>query len=146
MRCHAYLRQGRVFIPTFALVDKGLYRDIEPVAVVDVSETEAMRRAFRETIARGNPPAGPYPQPNPLPVVVKYAGLKSWSAFARGASPWIIDARDGHYQIIGHQRKPNNFAVDPEQTVDFPQGTTLDEVIDRLIAILQATARKSQSS
>ena len=146
MRCHAYLRQGRVFIPTFALVDKGLYRDIEPVAVVDVSETEALRGAFRETIARGNPPGGPYPQPYPQPVVVKYAGLKSWGAFARGASPWIIDERDGHYWIIGHRREPNNFAVDPDQTVDFPHGTTLDHVIDRLIAILQVTARKSQGS
>lgn len=43
MRCHIYLRKGRVFIPTFGLVDRGLYRDIEPVAVLDVSETEALR-------------------------------------------------------------------------------------------------------
>ena len=56
MRCHLYLRKGKVFIPTFGRVAKGLYRDIEPVAVVDVSDADALRRAFRETIARGNPP------------------------------------------------------------------------------------------
>ena len=56
---HVYLRKGKVFIPTFGLVHKGLYRDVEPVAVVDVSDTEGLRRAFRETFARGNPPT-PY--------------------------------------------------------------------------------------
>jgi hypothetical protein len=78
VRCHLYLRRGKVFVPTFGRVPGGPYRDIEPVAVVGVSDTEGLRRAFRETIARGNPPIGPYPRPNPPPVVVKYAGVKSW--------------------------------------------------------------------
>jgi len=77
--------------------------------------------------------------------VVKYAGVKSWGA-SRGASPWIIGERDGRYQIVGHRREPNNFAVDPDQSVDFPPSTTLDQVIDRMIGILQATARKSQGT
>jgi hypothetical protein len=141
MRSHLYLRKGKVFIPTFGRVPGGPYRDIEPVAVVEVSDTEGLRRAFRETIARGNPPVGPYPRPNPPPVVVKHAGVKSWGAFARGASPWVIEEWDGKHQIVGHRREPNNWAEDPEQTVDFPAGTTLDQVIDRMIAILQEAAR-----
>jgi hypothetical protein len=68
--------------------------------------------------------------------------VKSWGAFARWASPWVIDERGGKYQIIGHRREPNNWAQDPEQTVDFPPGTTLDQVIDRMIAILQYAARQ----
>ena len=40
---HMYLRNGKAFIPTFGLVHKGLYRDVEPVAVVDVSDTGALR-------------------------------------------------------------------------------------------------------
>jgi hypothetical protein len=142
MRCHVYLRKGRVVMPTLGLVDQGLYRDIEPVAVVEVSESEALRRAFKETIARGNPPTGPYPRPNPPPVVLKHAGVKSWGAFARGASTWLVKQNQGRYQIIGHRREPNNWAQDPEQTVDFPPGTTLDKVIDRMIAILQEAARQ----
>jgi hypothetical protein len=31
---------------------------------------------------------------------------------------------------------------DPEQTIKFPAGTTLDQVIDRMIAILQEAARQ----
>jgi hypothetical protein len=54
-----------VFIPTFGRVDKGLYRDIEPVAVVDVSDTDALRQAFHETIARGYPQT-PYYSATPI--------------------------------------------------------------------------------
>lgn len=67
MLCHLYLRKGRVFIPTFGRVPGGPYRDIEPVAVVDVSNADGLRQSFRETIARGNPPVGPYPRPPILP-------------------------------------------------------------------------------
>ena len=93
MLCHLYLRKGKVFIPTLGHVPRGPYRDIEPVTVVDVSDADGLHQAFRETIARGNLPIGPYPRRNPPPVVLKYAGVKSWAAFARWASPWVIDER-----------------------------------------------------
>jgi hypothetical protein len=140
---HMYLRKGKVFIPTFGLVHKGLYRDVEPVAVVDVSDTEALRQAFRETIARGNPPTPYYPRDAyPQPVVVKYAGVKSWGTFARGASPWSIKENDGIYQIVGNQKGPSGWVEDSEQRVEFPPGAAVDQVIDRMIAILQDAARK----
>jgi hypothetical protein len=142
MKWRVYLRKGQVILPTFGLVTPGLYRDIEPVAVVAVSDTEALRLAFKETIGRGNPPTGPYPRPNPPPVVIKHAGVKSWRAFARDASPWLVKQQDGQYRIIGHRREPNDWVPDPDQTVDFSPGTTLDQVIDRMIAILQEAARK----
>jgi hypothetical protein len=141
MLFNLYLRKEKVFVPTCGRVPGGPYRDIEPVTVVEVSDIDSLRQAFRQTIARGNPPIGPYPRPNPPPVVLKHAGVKSWGAFARGASPWVVEERDGKYQIIGYRREPNNWAQDPEQTVGFPPGTTLDQVIDRMIAILQQTAR-----
>jgi hypothetical protein len=142
MRCHLYLRKGKVFIPTFGRVPGGPYRDIEPVAVVDVSNAEDLRRAFRETIARGNPPIGPYPRPSPPPVVVKYAGVKSWGAFARGALPWSIEEETGIFQIIGRRRTLDSWVEDPEQTIKFPVGTALDQVIDRMIAILREAAQQ----
>jgi len=62
-------------------------------------------------------------------------------AFARGATPWSIEEENGIFQIIGRQRTPGGWVDDPEQTIDFPPGTTLDQAIDRMIAILQQTAR-----
>ena len=140
MFCHLYLRKGKAFVPTLGRVPRGPYRDIEPVMVVEVSDTGGLRQALHQTIARGHPPVGPYPRPNPPPVVLKHAGVRSWGAFARGASPWAMEERDGKYRIIGYRREPNNWAEDPEQTVKFPPGATLDQVIDRLIAILQGAA------
>ena len=134
-----------MFLPTAGNVHIGLHRDIEPVEVVAVSNTDAMRQAFHATIARGNPPTPHYTHPRgvyPQPVVLKYAGVKSWSAFARGASSWTIKEKNGVYQIVGYRMRPDGWVEDPEQTTNFPPGSSVDEVIERMIAILQGAARK----
>jgi hypothetical protein len=144
MHYHVYLRKGAVIVPTSGKVDRGPYRDIEPVDLAPVSDAAAIRRALQAAIARGNPPTPRYPSGSyPQPVVVKYAGVKSWGAFARDASPpWSIKERDGLYQIIGKRKHPDGWVDDPKQKIDFPPGSTVDEVIDRMIAILQDAARQ----
>jgi hypothetical protein len=144
MHCHLYLRKGTVFIPTSGLVHRGLYRDVEPVAVVAASNTQAVREALHATIARGNPqtlryPRGTYPQP----VVLKYAGVKSWGAFARDASPWSIKEEDGIYQIVGKRKHPDGWVEDPDQKIEFPPRSAIDDVIERMITILQDAARSA---
>jgi hypothetical protein len=142
MHCHIYLRKGMVIIPTSGSVHRGLHRDVEPVAAVAASDTDAVRRALLDTIARGNPltayySRGTYPQP----VVLKYAGVKTWSAFARGTSNWTIKEKDGRYQIVGYKMHPDGWVEDPEQITSFAVGTTLDDVVDRAIEIVQEAAR-----
>jgi hypothetical protein len=143
-----YLRKGMVIVPTTGRVEnRGPYRDIEPVAVVPASDAEAIRSALRAAIARGNPPTLRYPRgAYPQPVVVKHAGVKSWGAFAREASPpWNIKETDGNYQIIGHRKHPTGWIEDPEQTIKFPHGSSSDQVIERMIAILQDAAAQPSS-
>jgi len=143
MHFSLYLRQGTVFVPTTGLVDRGPYREIEPVAVAPVANPSAVGRAIRAAISRGNPPAPRYPPGgHPQPVVVKYAGVKSWSAFARGTLTWGINETDGKYQIIGYTRHPDGWRQDHEQKIDLPAGSTVDDAINRMIAILQDAARK----
>lgn len=141
---HLYLRNGTAFVPTTGrLVPGGPYRDMEPVAVAPLSNPNAVRQALRDAISRGNPPAPRYPiVGHPQPVVVKYAGVKSWSAFARGTLPWGIDETNGNFQIIGYRRHPDGWREDPEQKVDLPVGSTVDDAIDRMIVILQDASRK----
>lgn len=140
---HLYLRKGIAFVPTVGLVDRGLYRDMEPVAVAPLANPDAVRQALRAAISRGNPPGPRYPQGgHPPPVVVKYAGVKSWAAFARGTVPWGIEENDGKYQIIGYSRHPDGWREDSEQKINLPAGSTVDYVIERMIAILQDAARK----
>jgi hypothetical protein len=118
---------------------------IDPVTITPVYDTVALRRAFSETLARGNPklPESIVSDPSP-PVVMKYARVKTWGTFVRHADLWGIDERNGMYEIIGYRRDPpGGWLPDKELAVVFPAGTTADEVIERMIAILQSAAAQS---
>jgi hypothetical protein len=135
-----------VYIPTLGMVDKGFYRGIEPVAVVQVSRAEDLHHAFAETFARGNPKV-----PNlrssqwPPPVVLKYAGVKTWNAFARNASHWTIANADNLFQIIGYQSDGHGgWDRDKDKVENFPADATEANVIDRMIAILQEAAEAAR--
>src|SRR5579864_6301959 len=107
MLFHAYLRRGVVYVPTVAKRDTAVYTDIEPVAVVPVANSEALHRALLDAIARKNATI-PVPKGKwPAPVLLKYAGVKSWSAFAAGTSMWTIKEDNGNYQIIGFRDHPD---------------------------------------
>ncbi|HUJ09765.1 MAG TPA: hypothetical protein VL171_07040, partial [Verrucomicrobiae bacterium] len=138
MLFNVYLRHGVVYVPTVAKRDIAVYTDIEPVAVVPVTNGEGLRCALLDTIARKNV-AVPVPKGKwPPPVLLKYSGVKTWSAFARGASTWNIEEKDGKYQIEGYRTHPKGYwEEDPDQKIEFPAGTSVDTVIERMIGILQ---------
>jgi len=138
-----YLRRGIVYIPTMGKISKGHYSGDEPVAVVPVSNTDGLRRALRETIARGNPPAPDLPRDQiPPPSIPKYASVKDWNTFARGTQTWDIDEREGVTKISGYQKRSRGgWVPDPAQTVTMPPGSTVDDAINRMIAVLQAQSR-----
>ena len=143
MLYNCFLKNGVVYIPTVAKLKTGAYTDMEPVAVLPVANTEGLHRAFLDTIARKNmivpnPPKDDWPPP----VLLKYAGAKTWSAFVRGASTWSLKERAGAYEIVGYRtHRQGYWEEDPDQKIEFPPGSTVDQVIDRMIAILQDAAR-----
>lgn len=147
MYCHLYLRNYTVYVPTMGKMGQGFYRGVEPVAVVSASNTEALRQALAAAIARGNPDVPTLLRREwPPPVLLKYAGVKSWSAFERGMLLWNIVEKDGIYQIAGHTKQPNGmWKEDPEQMIKFTPETSLDIVIDRMITILQDATRNAKS-
>ncbi len=144
MYCDLCLRNETVYIPTMGKMDKGFYRETEPVAVVPVSNTETARQALTSAIARGNPEVPMLQRGEwPPPAVLKYAGAKTWSAFERGMQSRDIEDKAGVFRISGNVKSPNGMWVaDPVQAITFSSGTALDDVIDRMIAILQDAARK----
>jgi hypothetical protein len=74
---------------------------------------------------------------------IEYAGVKSWSAFARDASQWSIEDDSGKYLIVGYRTHPKGYwEQDPDQKTAFPSGSTVDDVVARMIAILQDAARQ----
>jgi hypothetical protein len=143
MKCECYLRKGIAYVPTLALIENGPYLIIEPVAVVPVSHTADLRCALLETIARGNPIiASSSPKDHSDPVVPKYAGLKTWTAFYRGASVWLLNERNGNYQIQPYRRrKDKGWEQDPSQYITLPPGTDVNAACERFIAVLQEAAK-----
>ena len=140
-----YLRRGVVYIPTMAKILSGGYQEIDPVAVVPVSETISLSRALKENIARGNPTIEKYsPSDYSKAVVLKHAGVKSFSTFARGAQTWTIVLKDGAYEIRGQRKRPDRgWEQDPNNIIIFPAGTAEDRVIGEMIQILQKAASDS---
>ena len=145
MMLHTYLRSGIVYIPTVAKLTTGAYLDVDPVVVESVANAMGLHRAFLETNARKNPIISPPPKGKwPPPVLLKYARVKSWSAFVAGASMWSIKEADGDYQIVAYRDHPDGYLVaDAARTAIFPR-TKVDTVIDRIIAILQKAAQRSE--
>jgi hypothetical protein len=76
-------------------------------------------------------------------VLLKYAGVKSWSAFERGMLFWDIKENNGAFRIASQRKQPDGmWRDDLEQIITFPPGATADDVIERMIAILQGAVRK----
>ncbi len=137
-----FLKNSVVYVPTVTKLETGAYMDREPVAVVPVAYTDGLRRALLEVIARGNIVMPSPPKNNwPPPVLLKYTGARSWSAFARGASTWSIKESDGDYCIVGYRtHRKGYWEEDPAQKIEFEPGTPVEGVVERMIAILQGTA------
>lgn len=139
-----YLKKGQVYLPTTINQGTARYMDIEPVTVVPAADIEAVRQAIRNTIPEQNrfvPPS--IEDARKPPVLLKYTGDKSWGAFKRGASLWSIYEEGGKYRLAGYRTHPKGYwERDPAQTIEFASGTPLDDVIDRMIAILKEDEAK----
>jgi hypothetical protein len=61
----------------------------------------------------------------------------------RGASEWAINEYNGNYDILPYRKDPEGSqacVADTEHKTQFPAGTTRDQVIERMIKIIQTTA------
>jgi hypothetical protein len=145
MFIECYLREGTVYVPTVVRQTSGpIYNIIEPIAVVPVNDPDAVRAALLDSLNRGN---AIIPDPDPRdrdapPAILKYASARSWSAFFRTAFSWSIAQQDGAYQILGYRKHPKGYwEEDQSQKIQFPAQATREDVVDRMLAILQETAR-----
>lgn len=140
-----YLRRNTTYVPTVARTEAGYYIDIEPVRVVSAKDSNALQRAIEQAMTEGNPniPA-PTRAAFPKPVVLKYAKVKSWSAFEGDALYWQILETDGTYQVKPGRRRPDGgWLGDAQRAESFPPGTAPDEVARRVAALVSSAAMAS---
>jgi hypothetical protein len=101
-------------------------------------------RALAATVVRGNPSVPVLRRSEyPPPVLLKYAGVKTWSTFDRDASLWAVGEDGGGFVIISYKKLPTGESVeDQNDKIEFPPGSSADMVIERIIAILQQAPQK----
>lgn len=137
MRAMCFLRRGMVYIPVLGHIPGGPYRHTSAVSVVSVADSKGLQRAFRDTIARGNPilaDAPPNNSPSPLLAAAK---VKSWSALYRSSVGWAIET--GDRSITPYRpRTDRGWEEHNEKRIVLAEGSTVDDFIDRFISILQA--------
>jgi hypothetical protein len=141
-----FVRKGIVYRPMWAKDTNGLFHSIEPVAVVPAEDTEGLRRAFRDAMAFGHPvvPAIPWQEREKQPfVVLKYAGVKSFSTFQRDTFGLHLSDKDGIYKVVveRRRRRRQGWEPDPDQTFILSPGSTLDDAIERAIQLIQEKSR-----
>ena len=145
-----FVRKGMLYRPMWAKDTNGLFHSIEPVAVVPISDAEGLRRAFRDAMAFGHPviPAIPWQEREKQPfVVLKYAGVKSFSIFQRNTFGVDISDKDGIYRVVMERRRRHRqgWEPDPDQTFILPPGSTLDDAIERAIRLIQEKVRQESA-
>jgi hypothetical protein len=76
--------------------------------------------------------------------ILKATGARSWFILDRQTKGlWSIVQRNGLYQIrVDQPMKPRGWHEDESKRIQFPPGTAVEEVIDRLIAMIQDCARQ----
>jgi hypothetical protein len=136
-----------VYIPTSYLVERGgPFFEGEPLESVSVEQTKRLRLAFLAAIDRGNAPisraqVAAFRAVNTPPMLVA-TGARSWNALDKEMKgSWSIVEKDGVYQIrVDQPMEPRGWHEDKAKRVEFPLGTPVEAVIDRLIAMIQERA------
>ena len=139
MLWHLYIRDGTAYVPVVARTEAGFYMDIDPVAVIRVTDTEGLQRAIKDAMSKGNPIV---PTPTratfPKPVVLKHTKFKTWSAFGTGAECFEICEKGNIFQIQQAQKTPSGGWEDnPAKIESLPPGTTPADVARRVVAMVQ---------
>jgi hypothetical protein len=63
----------------------------------------------------------------------------------KGASEWAINEDNGNYEVVPYRKDPDGsqaWVADKKRKTQFPAGATREQVIDRIIQIIQGAAQR----
>jgi len=137
------VRKGVVYVPTLAKTEAGFYRTVEPVAVVELSDTQALKSALKGKLLEGNPLI-PTPEPGTQRtfVLLKYSAVKSLSRFDKDAAYWTISEENGVYEFGPlKRRKDRGWEEDSKAMTQLPPGSSVDDVTDAVVESVQSSLK-----
>ena len=139
-----------VYIPTSYIVERdGFFFEGTPIESVPVEQTEGLRRAILTAMGRGNPPisrdkVSAAVSDSKKSAMLAAAHARSWYVLDRQTTGlWSLAEEEGLYKIrVKQPMQPRGWHEDKTKRVEFLPGTPVDEVIDRLIAMIQERTRE----
>jgi hypothetical protein len=149
MNISLLLYKDVVQIPTSYAIQRGFYFKYTPLQSVPVEQTERLRDAIRTAIERGNPSISRDEvtaiSGSKNPPMLAATGARSWHALDRQTKgSWSIKESNSAYEIRVNEpmQQPRGWHEDKTKRVQFPAGTPVEDVIDRLITMIQERARE----
>jgi hypothetical protein len=128
-------RCGKVFVPTMAQTEAGFFLGIEPVAVLDEKDLDAIESAIVSAVKKGNPKIPtPGREEYKADVLLKHSGVKSLSTFARLARTWNLSRQRGAFLISpSRPAQHGGSEEDSSRQESLPDTLPLKEIARRLL-------------
>jgi hypothetical protein len=135
-----YSAKNKVLVPTSVETTAGVGMEVEPMEVVDIDDTDALKRALLDVITKGNPIV-PHPSQDEMSKVTihKKLGFKSYKAFNHEANAWGVVRNDRIYSIDFYKISDDGRGYNslPNKRMNFSIDTPVEIVVDKLIEIIQ---------
>lgn len=121
-----YIWQGKAYLPVQARLESGVWVDVEPVAIADLT-MDALATAVERVIAAGHrtlpDPTGEEWQQRKDPVLPA-TGARSWKELARNGASYTISQEDDEIRVdMSYTDKKGRWQNDPEKVRVFPRET-----------------------
>lgn len=143
------LYKGIVYIPTSYVVEGGgPFFEGAPVESVPVEQAKKLRLTLLSAIDRGNAPITraevATSRTANTPPMLAATGARSWHDLDRRMKgSWSVVEKDGTYQIrVDQPMQLRGWHEDKGKRIEFPPRTPVEDVIDRLIAMMQKRSQQ----
>jgi hypothetical protein len=130
-----YRRNGKDYVTACSRTRDGFWLEEGPVDVLDAGDSAALAQAVRSALARSTHGIrSPKDCSSHVNRVVEAAGLKRYSAFARGTALVTVEEKDGLLRMIPNRNggSREGYLGEEDKAIDLPSGTSgLAEAIER---------------
>ncbi len=129
-----YLSAEQVIIPTVARTEEGFYTDVEPVAVIDIKDSDTIKESMLAVLSRDNPEIPtPARVEEPGSVVLDALGIKKWAVFEKKAVLYTVHKRAESIVVYATGRGADGMWIEQKnREKQFEAETPLVEIVDYL--------------
>jgi hypothetical protein len=132
-----YVYQGRAYIPHKAFLDIGVFLDIDPVLVSELSIdglVPAVMKVLEASVPRLSSPSTEETKSRTYPLL-KATGARSWKALAKDGTSYTLEFLDDKINLyMSKLDSRGRWEVDSEKTKSFDLGAPLERIVEAVLS------------